>query len=308
MHISVVSPVYKAPKILTELVARLENSLKMITDSFEIILVDDGCPWDSWTVVEELAQTYTYIKGLKLSRNFGQHYAISAGLNYAKGEWIVVMDCDLQDDPEDIIVLYHYCITNKLDLTVVRSVNRNQNWFKNTTSKLYRRVFNFLTDANLENGIGNFGIYNRQVVNSILSMGDAVKVFPVLAKWVGFNRGIITLDRNARNSGKSSYTFMKLIRLSLDMGLAFSDKILKMGLILGLLTSVVAFSYAFFTLNKYFNGGVKVAGYTSVLITVLTLSGMLMTFLGVLGLYISKIFQKVKDRPSYIISKLTSYE
>ncbi len=165
-----------------------------------------------------------------------------------------------------------------------------------------------MTDANLENGIGNFGIYNRQVVNSILSMGDAVKVFPVLAKWVGFNRGIITLDRNARNSGKSSYTFMKLIRLSLDMGLAFSDKILKMGLILGLLTSVVAFSYAFFTLNKYFNGGVKVAGYTSVLITVLTLSGMLMTFLGVLGLYISKIFQKVKDRPSYIISKLTSYE
>lgn len=308
MHLSVIIPVFKAPQILNELVFRLEGSVQKVTTSFEIILVDDGCPWDSWTVVEELAQTYTYIKGLKLSRNFGQHYAISAGLNYAKGEWIVVMDCDLQDDPEDIIVLYHYCITNKLDLTVVRSVNRNQNWFKNTTSKLYRRVFNFLTDADLENGIGNFGIYNRQVVNSILSMGDAVKVFPVLAKWVGFNRGIITLDRNARNSGKSSYTFMKLIRLSLDMGLAFSDKILKIGLILGLLTSVVAFSYAFFTLNKYFNGGVKVAGYTSVLITVLTLSGMLMTFLGVLGLYISKIFQKVKDRPSYIISKLTSYE
>ena len=302
MHISVVSPVYKAPKILPELVARLEKSLGDITDSFEVILIDDGCPWDSWSVIEELAQNYNFVKGLKLSRNFGQHYAITAGLDHAKGDWVVVMDCDLQDQPEEIISLYRNCTERKLDVLVASSLNRNHNHIKNITSRLYRVIFNFMTAADLERGIGNFGIYNKKVIEAVRNMGDAVKVFPVLVKWVGFNRGVLNLERDTRNTGKSSYTLIKLVQLSIDMGLAFSDKILKLGLFLGLFTSTVAFIYAVYTLLKYFQGGVTVPGYTSLLITVLLFTGLIMTFLGVLGLYISKIFQKVKNRPSYIIS------
>lgn len=302
MHISIVSPVYKAPKILPELVERLERSLSEITDSFEVILVDDGCPWDSWSVVEELAQKYTFVKGLKLSRNFGQHYAITAGLDHTKGEWVVVMDCDLQDQPEEIITLYRNCTEKRLDVLVASSVNRNHSYIKNFTSRLYRVLFNFMTAADLESGIGNFGIYNRKVIDAVRSMGDSVKVFPVLVKWVGFNRGVLILERDSRNTGRSSYTFIKLVQLSIDIGLAFSDKILKLGLFLGLFTSTIAFIYAIYTLLKYFQGGVTVPGYTSLLITVLLFTGLIMTFLGVLGLYISKIFQKVKNRPSYIIS------
>jgi dolichol-phosphate mannosyltransferase len=302
LHISVVSPVYKAPKILPELVARLEKSLGDITDSFEVILIDDGCPWDSWSVIEELAQNYNFVKGLKLSRNFGQHYAITAGLDHAKGDWVVVMDCDLQDQPEEIISLYRNCTERKLDVLVASSLNRNHNHIKNITSRLYRVIFNFMTAADLERGIGNFGIYNKKVIEAVRNMGDAVKVFPVLVKWVGFNRGVLNLERDTRNTGKSSYTLIKLVQLSIDMGLAFSDKILKLGLFLGLFTSTVAFIYAVYTLLKYFQGGVTVPGYTSLLITVLLFTGLIMTFLGVLGLYISKIFQKVKNRPSYIIS------
>ncbi len=302
MHISVVSPVYKAPKILPELVARLEKSLSNITSSFEVILVDDGCPWDSWSVIEDLSNDFKFIKGIKLSRNFGQHYAITAGLDYAKGEWVVVMDCDLQDQPEEIISLYRNCTERKLDVLVASSLNRNHNHIKNITSRLYRVIFNFMTAANLERGIGNFGIYNKKVIEAVRNMGDSVKVFPVLVKWVGFNRGVLVLEREARNNGKSSYTFLKLVQLSIDMGLAFSDKILKLGLFLGLFTSTIAFIYAVYTLLKYFQGGVTVPGYTSLLITVLLFTGLIMTFLGVLGLYISKIFQKVKNRPSYIIS------
>ena len=144
MHISIASPVYKAPEILPELVARLEESLTKITDSFEVILVDDGCPWDSWSVVERLAEKYKFIKGIKLSRNFGQHYAITAGLDYAKGEWVVVMDCDLQDEPEIIINLYKICLERNLHQLVVSSKNRNQHWFKNLSSGFYRIIFNFL--------------------------------------------------------------------------------------------------------------------------------------------------------------------
>jgi glycosyltransferase involved in cell wall biosynthesis len=302
LHISVVSPVYKAPKILPELVARLEKSLSNITSSFEVILVDDGCPWDSWSVIEDLSNDFKFIKGIKLSRNFGQHYAITAGLDYAKGEWVVVMDCDLQDQPEEIISLYRNCTERKLDVLVASSLNRNHNHIKNITSRLYRVIFNFMTAANLERGIGNFGIYNKKVIEAVRNMGDSVKVFPVLVKWVGFNRGVLVLEREARNNGKSSYTFLKLVQLSIDMGLAFSDKILKLGLFLGLFTSTIAFIYAVYTLLKYFQGGVTVPGYTSLLITVLLFTGLIMTFLGVLGLYISKIFQKVKNRPSYIIS------
>lgn len=288
--------------ILSELVARLERSLLEITDSFEIILVDDGCPWDSWSVIEELALKYTFVKGLKLSRNFGQHYAIAAGLDHAKGDWIVVMDCDLQDQPEEIISLYRNCTEKRFDVMVASSLNRNHNHIKNLMSRLYRLIFNFMTAADLEKGIGNFGIYNRKVIEAVRSMGDSVKVFPVLVKWVGFKRGVLVLERDSRNTGKSSYTFFKLVQLSIDMGLAFSDKILKLGLFLGLFTSAIAFIYAIYTLLKYFQGGVTVPGYTSLLITVLLFTGLIMTFLGVLGLYISKIFQKVKNRPSYIIS------
>lgn len=302
MYISVVSPVYKAPKILPELVVRLEKSLSEITNSFEVILVDDGCPWDSWSVIEALAKDFKFIKGIKLSRNFGQHYAITAGLDHAKGEWVVVMDCDLQDQPEEIISLYRNCTERKLDVLVVSSFNRNHNYIKNITSRLYRMIFNFMTAANLERGIGNFGIYNKKVIEAVRNMGDSVKVFSVLVKWVGFNRGVLVLEREARNNGKSSYTFLKLVQLSIDMGLAFSDKILKLGLFLGLFTSTIGFIYAVYTLLKHFQGGVTVPGYTSLLITVLLFTGLIMTFLGVLGLYISKIFQKVKNRPSYIIS------
>ncbi len=304
MHISIVSPVYKAPEILPELVARLEESLTKITDSFEVILVDDGCPWDSWGVVERLADKYKFIKGIKLSRNFGQHYAITAGLDYAKGEWIVVMDCDLQDEPEIIVTLYKTCLERNLQQLVVSSKNRDQHWFKNLSSRFYRIIFNFLTDAHLEIGIGNYGIYHKKVIASVGKMGDAIRVFPVLVKWVGFKRDILYLDRNNRANGKSSYTFMKLVHLSMDMGLAFSDKILKIGLFFGLLTIATAFIYSFYILFKYYSGGITVPGYTSLLIAILLLSGMIMTFLGILGLYISKMFQKIKQRPDYIISEV----
>ena len=157
LHISIVSPVYKAPEILPELVARLEESLTKITNSFEVILVDDGCPWDSWSVVERLAEKYSFIKGIKLSRNFGQHYAITAGLDYAKGEWVVVMDCDLQDRPDEIFNLYSKALGG-WEIVQARRMDRKDRFIKKLTSRLFHILYSFLSGINSDSSSGNFGI------------------------------------------------------------------------------------------------------------------------------------------------------
>jgi glycosyltransferase involved in cell wall biosynthesis len=307
LYISVVSPVYKAPKILPLLMVRLEKSLLEITNSFEVILVDDGCPRDSWSVIEELSKKYSFIKGIKLSRNFGQHYAINAGLDHAKGEWIVVMDCDLQDQPEDIAKLYNYAIQNDLDMVIAASKNRNIHLLKEIGSRLYKKIFDYFSSINLEDGIGNFGIYHRKVIKAILDMGDQIRVFPILVKWVGFRREILMVSRENRMEGKSSYTFWTLLKLAIEIGLAFSDKILRLGISGGLIIILGAIIYSGVIFTRYYFGEVKVPGYTSLLLTVLFMSGFLLTFMGILGLYMSKIFQKVKDRPLYIVSETTNY-
>ena len=303
MHISVVSPVYKAPAILPELVDRLTNALTKITDSFEIILVDDGCPLNSWEVIEILSQKHTNIKGIKLSRNFGQHYAIAAGIDLALGQWIIVMDCDLQDSPEDIPSLYNTCILENYDTLVVSSSSRNQNIFKDFTSSLFRRIFNFLTDANLEKGVGNFGIYHKNVIDAVKQMGDSVRVFSILVKWVGFNRGIIQIDRAKRAQGVSSYTFLSLITLAFNIGIAHSDKILKITLFAGVFFCIMSLTYSLYTVYNYFLGGISVPGYTSIVIITTLIGGMTMTFLGLIGVYITKMFHKIKNRPNYIVAK-----
>ncbi len=306
MHISVVSPVYKAPKILPELIKRLKDSLEQITDSYEIILVDDGCPWNSWEVIEELSENNPHIKGIKLSRNFGQHYAITAGLDHAKGDWVVVMDCDLQDQPEDISKLYNCAIKNNQDMVIAASKNRNIHLLKEIGSRVYRKIFGYFSSVNLEDGIGNFGIYHKKVIEAVLVMGDQIRVFPILVKWVGFRREILMVSRENRIEGKSSYTFWTLLKLAIEIGLAFSDKILRLGLSIGMIIILGAFIYSGVIFTRYYFGEVKVAGYTSLLLTVLFMSGFLLTFMGILGLYMSKMFQKVKDRPLYIISETTN--
>jgi dolichol-phosphate mannosyltransferase len=308
LNISVVIPVYKAPKILPELIARLDQTLTQITKSFEIILVDDGCPWDSWAVIHDLTMKYTFLKGIKLSRNFGQHFAIAAGLDQVLGEWIIVMDCDLQDRPEDILLLHRIAVENKWDIVIAAAKNRNLNLLKEFSSRIYKKMFNYFSNIDLEEGVGNFGIYNSKVIKSIQQMGDQIRVFPILVKWVGFKRTTVNIHRDERKEGKSSYNYWSLFKLAFDIGLAFSDKILRICLSAGLLTILCAIIYSINIFCRYYNGIVTVPGYTSLLITVLLMSGFILTFMGILGLYVSKMFQKIKDRPLYIVSKTTFKE
>lgn len=304
-HISIVSPVYMAENILPELVERITQSVKKITDDYEIILVEDGSPDRSWSVIDQLSQINQLVKGIKLSRNFGQHYAITAGLDHTDADWIVVMDCDLQDRPEEIINLYEKT-QDGFDVVLARRCNRQDNIVKKLFSKMFYRTLGYLTGSEQDETIANFGIYSRKVIVSIQAMRESIRCFPTMIKWVGFKTAKLNVIHSNRIDGKSSYNLRKRMNLALDVILAYSDKpirlLIKTGLIISLLSFVVAIIYFI----KWLNGEVIVIGYASLIISIWLLSGIIIAMLGIVGLYVGKTFEGVKNRPIYIIEKTTN--
>lgn len=302
--ISVVIPVFQAEAFLQELVERLDRVLLAISPVYEILLIDDGSVDRSWEQIESLSESSPNLKGIKLSRNFGQHYAITAGLDQAKGEWVVVMDCDIQDKPEEIPRLWHHA-QRGYDVVLARRVDRQDTFIKRLTSKAFYRTLAYLTGSYQDETIANFGIYHQRVIREIVKMRESIRYFPTMIKWVGFKQTSIDIDHGARTEGSSNYSFKRLFNLGLDIMLAFSDKPLRLTVKLGLIVAITGFLFALFTLVKYLNNDIVIAGYASLIISVWVLAGFILTTLGMVGLYVGKIFEGVKNRPIYIIEKTT---
>ena len=201
--------------MLDELVSRVETAVKTFTEDFEIILVNDCSPDDSWTKMKEICATDKKVKGINLSRNFGQHYAITAGLTASTGEWVVVMDCDLQDRPEEIPNLYQKA-QEGYDTVFAEIIERDDRFMKKFTSRAFSYVFAYFTDSPVDKKTNNFGIYHRKVIDAVLSMGDYIKCFPVEVRWVGFKIGYHPVIKDARAEGTSGYTWAKLISFAFD--------------------------------------------------------------------------------------------
>jgi len=305
MKISVVSPVYKAEKILDELVIRLTQCLSKLTEDYEIILVDDACPQNSWKKIEKLAGENPRITGIKLSRNFGQHHAITCGLDQCSGDWIVVMDCDLQDQPEEIERLYQKA-SEGYDIVLAKRKDRKDQFLKRSYSKIFYRTLGYLTGSEQDESIANFGIYSRKVIAEIVKMKESIRYFPTMVKWVGFNSAKIDVEHSERHIGKSSYNFKKMFNLALDIILAYSDKPLRITIKLGVLISLTSFIMALITVVKWMSGSIIVIGYASLIISLWFLTGCILITLGVIGLYVGKTFEGVKQRPHYIIEKRTT--
>ena len=302
MKVSVVSPVYLAETLVKELVDRLNKTLSLLTDDYEIILVEDGSPDKSWGQIQLICENDHKVKGLKLSRNFGQHYAITAGLERATGDWIVVMDCDLQDKPEEIPTLYAKT-KEGYDIVHARRLVRKDSYLKRITSLSFYRLFGYLTDSKQDPSIANFGIYHRKVIRSILDMKDHIRYFPTMIQWVGFSSTKVDVDHSPRADGKSSYTWRKLLNLAFDNIISFSDKPLKLTIRLGFTISVIAISLGIYYLYRYFAGEIEVLGFASLIISIWFLSGLIIFVLGILGIYLGKTFDRVKDRPTHIINE-----
>jgi glycosyltransferase involved in cell wall biosynthesis len=301
-HLSIVSPVYLAEKIVPELVRQIEITVSKITPDYEIILVEDGSPDNSWAAIKQVCQTNKKVKGIKLSRNFGQHYAITAGLDSVRGEWVVVMDCDLQDRPEEIINLYNN-VQHGYEIAVARRSNRQDPFLKRLYSKLFYRTLGYLTGSKQDETIANFGIYNKKVIDEIKRMREKIRYFPTMVQWVGFKTIKVDVEHASRNEGKSSYDFNRMLNLALDIILAFSDKPLRLTIKLGIGVSLIALIMIVSVLIKWLTGSIIILGYTSLIISIWFLSGCLLTTLGIVGLYMGKTFEGIKNRPLYIVEQ-----
>lgn len=307
MKLSIVSPVYRAEKLIPILVSRIENAVLKITDDYEIILVEDGGPDDSWKVIEKIVKENPYVKGVKLSRNFGQHPAIMAGLSCAIGDWIVVMDCDLQDQPEEIGKLYQKALEG-FDIVLAKRKNRKDSFFKKMTSLIFSKMYGYFTDTHYDNEVANFGIYNKKVIYEVIKVNDYIKSFPLFINWVGFNCTSIVVEHAERSVGKSSYSFSKLISLAFNTIISFSNKPLKIFVKFGIVISFFSFLVGIYNLYLAITNQIEVLGYSSIIISIWFLSGIIITTIGVVGIYIGKIFDQTKGRHSFIISKIIKHD
>ena len=300
MHISIVSPVYRGEKMVAELVRRNVESVSAITDDYEIILVNDDSPDNSWEEIVNQCELNPKVKGINLSRNFGQHFAITAGLNYAKGDWVVVMDCDLQDRPEEIPNLYKKA-QEGYDIVYARRAVRKDGFLKRMSSKIYHGVFNWLSGLKSDSAIANFGIYKHCVIDEFNKMPERARSFPSLVQYLGFKDIAIDVEHASRAEGRSSYNLHKLLKLSFDVIVSNSNKPLRLAVGLGFGMAALSFLLAVYNVIAKWAGIIRVPGYTTTLFSIWFVGGLILFVMGVLGLYLGKIFDQVKGRQLFIV-------
>lgn len=305
--LSVVVPVYMGRLFLRELYERVKSCAATVFSDFELILVNDASPDNCWPDIAALCHEDTRVKGINLSRNFGQHYAITAGLAHAQGDWVVVMDCDLQDVPEEIPNLYKKACEGYDSVFALRQV-RHDSASKRLQSWAFYKIFGYLTDTKLDHRIANFGIYHRRVIAAMLSMHDRIRYFPTMSQWVGFRKAYLPVLHAERKVGASSYSLIKLLRLASSNIIAFSDKPLRLFIWCGFATAALALCVAAFYYCLYLMGLIEVQGYASIILSLWFLCGTLMCSQGILGIYLGKTFDQVKGRPTFIVAETINTE
>ena len=300
--ISIVSPVYRAEKILPILVSEINLVMERIGEDYEIILVDDRSPDNSWEVMKVLSSQNPKIKSIRLSRNFGQHSAIFAGLTKTKGDWVVVMDCDMQDQPKEIAKLYKKALEG-YDIVLGQRENRKDKFLKKLTSKLFYKVFNYLSGANFDNNVANFGIYHQKTIKSILDMGDYVKFFSLFINWIGFKSISIPIEHGEREEGKSTYSVGRLFKQAFNVIISFSDKPLRLFINFGLSISILSFVLGIYYLYLSITHKITQPGFSSLILSIWFLSGIIISCIGIVGVYLGKTFDQAKGRPTFIIDE-----
>jgi dolichol-phosphate mannosyltransferase len=300
-HLSIISPVFMAEKIVDELVERISEEVSKITENFEIILVEDGSLDNSWEAIERNCQKDKRVKGIKLSRNFGQHYAITAGLEHSQGEVTILMDCDLQDDPVHIHLLYQK-YKEGYDTVFTKRIDRKHSFFKFITAKIYNFLFLLFADANYDVNVGSLVLFTEKVRSEFLRIKDKDRLYIQLLKWVGFKQTYLSVEHREREEGTSTYSLLKLLSMALQGWTSHSDKLLRLSIYIGFTFSLFAFLGIGLIVILYFLQGFQ-SGWASLVILNLLSTGLILISIGIAGIYIGKNFEQAKDKPLYIVSK-----
>jgi polyisoprenyl-phosphate glycosyltransferase len=298
VQLSVVVPVYGCGNCLVGLHERLTRSVGKMTDGYELVFVDDRSVDDGWAVLLRLARADPHVRAFRLSRNFGQDAAITAGLAQARGEWAVVMDCDLEEAPEDIPRLWAAAAGG---YEIVRTTRRGwrHSAFRRWTSRVYRRL---TLETDVRPDYSNLSLMSRRVIDAFLRLHDRDREFMIALDWLGFDSTAIEIEHHDRHAGESSYSLQRLVRVALDGMFFRSTVLLRLVVLLGFVIALIGIVVAAFEVVDYFAEPDKsVPGYTSLAVLVLVLAGFIIVSVGVVGLYVGRIFEQVKDRPLFVI-------
>lgn len=306
-NISVVIPVYGCRAALPELHRRLVSSIEGMGCTFEIVLVDDNCPQNSWEEIERICKLDKRVIGVRLSRNFGQIRAITAGLDICRGDWVVVMDCDLQDRPEAIPQLWSKA-QEGWDVVFVQRAKRKDSATTKFLSRSFYKVYEWFTDGSYDPTISNFSIASRKVIDSYCTMREHNRGYTTFIKWLGFKQTAIAIEGDERFDGESSYTMRRKLHMAFELITSQSTKPLKMSVGIGFAISMAAFIYLIILIIRKLVDPTVAMGWTSMVGTVFLMGGLNLSFIGMTGLYIGNIFDEVKARPLYVISTILNRE
>lgn len=301
---SIVIPVHNEEETLEELHSRLIQVLARLDGESEILLVDDGSTDSSWAQIQNLNASDRRFKGVRLSRNFGHQVAITAGMDLAIGEAVVVMDADLQDPPEVVLEMAARWRQGYEVVYGVREDRTTDSWFKRSTAELFYRILNRLSEVEIPQNVGDFRLIDRRAVEAFRSMREGSRFVRGMFSWVGFQQIGVTYRREARFAGETKYPFKKMARLAADAVFGFSRVPLRLTMKAGAFFSVLAVLAAVVAIALKVLGGYVVPGWTSILLAVCLLGGLQLGFMGMIGQYIGRTYEESMGRPLYIVSHL----
>jgi len=303
IRLSIIIPVYNETGNLDRLSSELGEVLASLESDWEIIFVDDGSSDDTWTLVEALHRRESRIKGLRLSRNFGHQYALLAGLANGTGDALITMDGDLQHPPAIIPELVSEWRHGNMIVHTRRLDPPTLSLFKKITSKLYYKIFSYLSGVEIESGMADFRLLDRQVVREILELSEEGLFFRGIVRWVGYGSTTVPYTSNERFSGTSKYSLKKMMRLAWNGITSFSIVPLRLGIFLGFVTSLIAFAEIIYAIGVKIFTNSAVPGWASAVSIISFLFGILFILLGIVGEYIGRILVEVRQRPRYLIAE-----
>lgn len=306
-EISIIAPVYnQRAQTLHELVRRLSISVSTLTDDFDIVLVDDGSSNDAWMTITEIARANPKVRGFHLSRNFGQHVAITAGLDHADGRWVVVMDADLQDRPEVIPELY-FKAREGYDVVFVNRAKRPESLIYRIAAAGFYLVLNALSGQEYNRLQGNFSIVSANAVHAFRRVREPGRFYGGMLRWIGFRHASITAEHAAPDAGQTSYSFFKRVRFAVSLIVSFSTRLLYTSIAVGLIMALASFAMAGFIITeKFLYPDYPLQGWASVMTAIFFTAGVTNVAVGLTGIYIGQILLQTRGRPLYIVAATTA--